>query len=128
MDQPIKVLLIEDNATDARLLRLFLGESKTSQFDIAHAVRLSEGMERLAKERFDLIMSDLLLPDSQGIETFEWLKAHVQNIPIIVLSGSDDETLAVRAVREGAQDYLVKGRIDAHSLVRSITYAIERHH
>jgi PAS domain S-box-containing protein len=128
MDQPIKVLLIEDNATDARLLRLFLGESKTSQFDIAHVVRLSEGMQRLAKERFDLIMSDLLLPDSQGIETFEWLKAHVQGIPIIVLSGSDDETLAVRAVREGAQDYLVKGRIDAHSLVRSITYAIERHH
>ena len=128
MDKPIKVLLIEDNATDARLLRLFLGESKTSQFDIAHVVRLSEGMERLAKEQFDLIMSDLLLPDSQGIETFEWLKAHVQGIPIIVLSGSDDETLAVRAVREGAQDYLVKGRIDAHSLVRSITYAIERHH
>lgn len=128
MDQPIKVLLIEDNATDARLLRRFLGESKTSQFDITHVVRLSEGMERLTKERFDLIMSDLLLPDSQGIETFEWLKAHVQNIPIIVLSGSDDETLAVRAVREGAQDYLVKGRIDAHSLVRAITYAIERHH
>jgi CheY-like chemotaxis protein len=68
MDQPIKVLLIEDNATDARLLRLFLGESKTSQFDITHVVRLSEGMERLAKEHFDLIMSDLLLPDSQGIE------------------------------------------------------------
>jgi PAS domain S-box-containing protein len=127
MDQPIKVLLIEDNPTDARLLRIFLSESATSQFDIAHVERLSEGMERLSKERFDLILSDLLLPDSQGIETFEWLKAHVQDVPIIVLSGSDDESLGIRAVREGAQDYLVKGRIDAHVLVRSITYAIERH-
>src|SRR5688572_11374088 len=127
MDQPIKVLLIEDNSNDARLLRIFLSESTTSQFDIAHAERLAEGMERLGKERFDVILSDLLLPDSQGIETFEWLKAHVQDVPIIVLSGSDDESLGIRAVREGAQDYLVKGRIDAHVLVRSITYAIERH-
>src|SRR5688572_2194459 len=127
MDQPIKVLLIEDNPTDARLLRLFLGESTTSQFEITHVDRLTQGMERLSEGRFDVILSDLLLPDSQGIETFEWLEAHVQDIPIIVLSGSDDETLAVRAVREGAQDYLVKGRIDAHVLVRSITYAIERH-
>jgi PAS domain S-box-containing protein len=128
MDKPIKVLLIEDNATDARLLRLFLAESRTSHFDITHVDRLSQGVERLRTERFDVILSDLLLPDSQGIETFERLKAQVENIPIIVLSGSDDETLAVRAVREGAQDYLVKGKIDAHGLARSITYAIERHH
>lgn len=128
MDKPIKVLLIEDNATDARLLRLFLGESRTSHFDITHVERLSLGVERLKNERFDVILSDLLLPDSQGIETFESLNAQVESIPIIVLSGSDDEILAVRAVREGAQDYLVKGRIDAHGLARSITYAIERHH
>jgi len=127
MEQPIKVLLIEDSATDARLLRIFLGESSTHCFDIVHVARLAEGMERIGKEHFDVILSDLLLPDSQGIETFERLHAHVEHVPIIVLSGSDDENLAVRAVREGAQDYLVKGRIDGHGLVRSITYAIERH-
>jgi PAS domain S-box-containing protein len=127
MDQPVKVLLIEDNKLDARLLRAFLGESTSTQFDLTHVERLSEGMQKLNGHQYDLILSDLLLPDSQGIETFEWLRAHVQDVPIIVLSGSDDETIAVKAVREGAQDYLVKGRIDAHGLVRAITYAIERH-
>ena len=127
MEQPIKVLLIEDSPTDARLLRIFLGESTTHQFDIAHVDRLAHGMDRIGREDFDVILSDLLLPDSQGIQTFERLEAHVQDVPIIVLSGSDDENLAITAVREGAQDYLVKGRIDSHSLVRSITYAIERH-
>src|SRR5687767_8367963 len=128
MEQPIKVLLIEDSPTDARLLRIFLGENATHQFEITHVERLAAGIERIAKEHFDVIVSDLVLPDSQGIQTFEQLEARIEDVPIIVLSGSDDETLAVRAVREGAQDYLVKGRIDAHSLVRSITYAIERHH
>jgi PAS domain S-box-containing protein len=127
MEQPIKVLLIEDSPTDARLLRIFLGENATHQFEITHVERLAAGMERIAKEHFDVIVSDLVLPDSQGIQTFEQLEARIEDVPIIVLSGSDDETLAVTAVREGAQDYLVKGRIDSHSLVRSITYAIERH-
>jgi PAS domain S-box-containing protein len=127
MEQPIKVLLIEDSPTDARLLRIFLGDNATHQFDIAHVERLADGIARIGKEHFDVILSDLLLPDSQGIQTFESLEATVQDVPIIVLSGSDDENLAVTAVREGAQDYLVKGRIDSHSLVRSITYAIERH-
>jgi PAS domain S-box-containing protein len=127
MEQPIKVLLIEDSATDARLLRIFLGDSSRHSFDITHVERLDDGVQRISRERFDVILSDLLLPDSRGIETFERLKAHVHDIPIIVLSGSDDEDLAITAVREGAQDYLVKGRIDSHSLVRSITYAIERH-
>jgi PAS domain S-box-containing protein len=128
MDAPIKLLLIEDSRTDARLLRLLLGESTSVQFDITHAERLSEGLDRLKTRQFDVVLSDLLLPDSQGMATFERLKPHVHDVPIIVLSGSDDETLAVRAVREGAQDYLVKGRIDGHALVRAITYAIERHH
>jgi PAS domain S-box-containing protein len=127
MDKPTKVLLIEDSAMDARLLRLFLKEGASSQFEITHVDRLSAGLEKLNEAKFDVVVSDLLLPDSHGIETFETLKARVTDAPIIVLSGSDDETLAVRAVREGAQDYLVKGHIDGHGLVRAITYAIERH-
>ncbi|MCI0744919.1 MAG: PAS domain S-box protein [Verrucomicrobia subdivision 3 bacterium] len=127
MDQPIKVLLIEDSPPDARLLSVYLSESRTQQFQITPVSRLAEALQRLGSEDFDVVVSDLQLPDSQGIATFEWLKAHVQDVPIIVLSGSDDEILASRAVREGAQDYLVKGRFDAHGLVRSITYAIERH-
>jgi DNA-binding response OmpR family regulator len=93
MEQPIKVLLIEDSPTDARLLRIFLSESATHSFDIIHVERLADGMARIGQEQFDVILSDLLLPDSQGIQTFERLEARVQDVPIIVLSGSDDETL-----------------------------------
>lgn len=124
---PIKVLLVEDNPDDFRLLHLFLSESAPTQFQITHVTRLSEALPRLHQERFDVVLCDLSLPDSQGFETFQWLNAHAPDKPIIVLSGLDDETLAVKAVREGAQDYLVKGRVDHHILSRAITYAIERH-
>src|SRR5438105_7842377 len=127
MEPAVKVLLIEDSPVDSRLLRLLLSESTTLHFDLTHVERLSEGLKRLSKDPFDVVLSDLTLPDSHGFETFEWLHAHVPDMPIIVLSGSDDETLAIRAVREGAQDYLVKGRADGHVLSRAIYYAIERH-
>jgi len=124
---PVKVLLIEDNPEDSRLLHLLLSESATTQFQMTHVARLSDALTRLGAERFDVVLCDLSLPDSQGFETFQWLNANAPDKPIIVLSGLDDETLAVKAVREGAQDYLVKGRVDHHILSRAITYAIERH-
>jgi PAS domain S-box-containing protein len=123
----IKVLLIEDSKMDSHLLSVLLRESTSSFFQIHHAERLADALNRLRQEKFDVILSDLSLPDSQGFETFESLNAQAADIPILVLSGTDDETLAARAVREGAQDYLVKGRVDGYILGRAISHAIERH-
>jgi len=127
MERPIKVLLVEDSPVDSRLLQLLLGESKTMFFAWTCVTRLADAFAKLADEQFDVVLSDLTLPDSQGFETFQSLRAQAPNMPIIVLSGTDDETMAIKAVREGAQDYLVKGKADTHVLTRSITYAIERH-
>ncbi|MGA3171631.1 MAG: SpoIIE family protein phosphatase [Chthoniobacteraceae bacterium] len=122
---PVRILLVEDNPGDARLIELLLAKADPP-FVIEHAPRLSQAVERLRGGGIDVIMSDLSLPDSQGIETFEKLRAEAPHMPVIVLSGLDDETLAVETVHRGAQDYLVKGRADTHMLVRSIRYALKR--
>ena len=96
-------------------------------FEVVHAARLLEAEEQLGRGPFHVVISDLTLPDAQGLNSFTRLKAAAGHAPIIVVSGTDDEELALTAVREGAQDYLVKGRFDAHSLRRTIKYAIERH-
>jgi len=127
METPIKVLLVEDSPVDSRLLQLLLGESKTMYFAWTCVSRLADALAKLRHEDFDVVLSDLTLPDSQGFETFQALHAQAPAMPMIVLSGTDDETMAVKAVREGAQDYLVKGKVDTHVLTRAITYAIERH-
>src|SRR4051812_37805323 len=127
MERPIKVLLVEDSPVDSRLLQLLLGESKTMFFAWTCVSRLADALAKLNHEDFDVILSDLTLPDSQGFETFQALHARAPAMPMIVFSGTDDETMAVKAVREGAQDYLVKGKVDTHVLTRAITYAIERH-
>lgn len=124
---PIKILLIEDSKMDSHLLGVLLRESSSFPFQITQVERLAEGLRRLKAEKFDVILSDLSVPDSHGFETFERLHGECPDIPILVLSGTDDENLAARAVREGAQDYLVKGRIDGYILGRAITHAIERH-
>jgi diguanylate cyclase (GGDEF)-like protein len=120
------VLLIEDNAGDARLIREMLREEAGSPFDLRSVDRLSRGLEALSKQAASLVLLDLTLPDSHGIETFSKVYAHAPKVPIIVLSGNDDETLALYAVKSGAQDYLVKGRIDRELLLRAMQYAIER--
>jgi PAS domain S-box-containing protein len=127
MQKPIKILLIEDSSFDARLLQVLLSDQPSTPFHWTCVERLAEGLKRLRGEVFDIVLSDLSLPDSHGWETFQWLRSQAPHIPIIVLSGTDDETLAIRAVREGAQDYLVKGKFDAHILSRAIRYSIERH-
>src|SRR6266581_668778 len=113
MEKPIKILLVEDSPVDSRLLQLLLGESKTMYFAWTCATRLADALAKLRDEQFDVVLSDLTLPDSQGLETFQALRAQAPNMPMIVLSGTDDETMAVKAVREGAQDYLVKGKVDS---------------
>lgn len=123
---PVRVLLIEDSPTDARMIQEMLGEAGAGGFQLERVSRLAAGLERLAQGGIGLLLTDLSLPDSHGLETF--LRAHAQapQVPIIVLSGLEDETIALHAVQEGAQDYLVKGHVDGHLLVRAIRYAIER--
>jgi PAS domain S-box-containing protein len=123
----IKVLLVEDSRMDSRLVCLYLAERAGGpHFAITPVATLREALALLPQQEFDVILSDLSLPDSHGLETFTRLHAQAPNVPILVLSGSDDEVRAVTAVREGAQDYLVKGRFDGYILGRAISYAIER--
>ncbi|HKX60931.1 MAG TPA: PAS domain-containing protein [Verrucomicrobiae bacterium] len=122
----IKVLLVEDNPGDARLLRAFLEDIPNRELELTLTTRLQEALTKLDQADFDIVITDLSLPDSSGLDGFKKLHAAAPKCPFIVLSGIDDESLALGAVREGAQDYLVKSRLDPHLLDRSIRYAIER--
>ncbi|NCJ06275.1 response regulator [Synechococcales cyanobacterium C] len=125
-EPPLHLLLIEDNPADVRLFQAFLQESATP-FILTHVERLQPALACLHQQNFDVVLLDLTLPDSQGLETFLTLYHHAPNLPLIVLTGLDDETLALRALQEGAQDYLMKGQITSGLwLSRTLRYAIER--
>ena len=128
MQRAITVLLVEDNPADARLVRERLQEAVGSLFRVECADRLSAGVRRLQAGGVDVLLLDLGLPDSLGLETFEKLHAQQPAVPIVVLSGAADEQLAMEAVRAGAQDYLVKGTESCQALTRALRYAIERKH
>ncbi|PKM86882.1 MAG: GGDEF domain-containing response regulator [Firmicutes bacterium HGW-Firmicutes-12] len=125
--EKIKVLLIEDSPGDARLIKEVLKETVEVLFELEWIERLSPGIERLSRKCFDVVLLDLSLPDSHGLNTLEKVYALEPKTPIIVLTGLDDELTAVEAVRKGAQDYLVKEEVSKSLLVRSIRYSIERH-
>jgi diguanylate cyclase (GGDEF)-like protein len=120
------VLLIEDNPGDARLIQEMIGDDAEAPFVVRVADRLAAGLEHLATSETALVILDLSLPDSFGFETFAKVYAHSPAVPIIVLTGNDDDALALSAVKHGAQDYLVKNRLDRELLVRSMHYSIER--
>jgi PAS domain S-box-containing protein len=124
--KPIQVLLVEDNPGDARLFREYLLEDGLAEIKLDHVERLKTGLEYLTQEKPDVILLDLGLPDSQGLETFTRFFAQAPGVPIVVLTGFIDSEQAVEAVKSGAQDYLVKGEVSGGVLVRSIRYAIER--
>ncbi|MFW6358064.1 MAG: EAL domain-containing protein [Chroococcales cyanobacterium] len=122
----IKILLVEDNLAQARLLENLLQQAQPNQFYLVHVKRLHDAFQVLAVEAFDIILLDLTLPDSQGLESLNPLVEKVPSIPVVVLTNTNDEQLAVDAVRQGAQDYLVKRQINPELLIRSLRYAIER--
>ncbi len=122
----INVLLIEDNPADVRLIQEYVASVKGSSLNLLTASRLSEGMEIFSSSKVDAILLDLSLPDSKGMETFFKVRLEQPTVPILLLTGLSDEELAIQAVREGAQDYLVKGQVDGSLLVRAVNYAIER--
>ncbi len=127
-EKPIKVLLIEDSVFATRHTQKMLAEANSSEFNVELecADQLSVGLKRLAEDRIDIVLLDLTLPDSHDLDTFTSVHAQAPEMPIIVLTGLEDEKLAVEAVGKGAQDYLVKGQLDSNLLKRSMLYAIER--
>lgn len=122
----LHVLLIEDNPGDARLVREMLNELQGAPCRVDWKDSLTAGIESLEGGGVDVILLDLSLPDSHGDATFTRMHAAAPDIPIVVMSGLDDETVAVQTVRDGAQDYLLKGQADGALLYRAIRYAIER--
>jgi PAS domain S-box-containing protein len=122
----MKILLIEDNQGDADIVRCTLEDEADFPFTLKHAETLAAAFEFLAKEPVDVVLSDLSLPDTDRRVTLTRLNAEAAELPIIVLTGYDDETNAILALREGAQDYLVKGQIDSGRLARALSYAVER--
>jgi PAS domain S-box-containing protein len=125
-DKTIKVLLIEDNSDDAELLKRKLTQSTSGNFEVILVSSLNEGLEELSENQIDIVLSDLGLPDSHGLDTVSKILNQTQQTPLVVLSGLDDEDIAIKAVKLGAQDYLVKGFIENTHIERSIFYAIER--
>lgn len=125
-DRSIRVLLVEDNGEDARLVREALREVRNARFELVHVERLSEALRRLSDDRFDVVLLDLSLPDGERLDTVIRVHQHAKGVPVVVLTGFDDEAMAVKALREGAQDYLVKGELNGNLLARAMRYAVER--
>ena len=121
-----RVLLIEDNRAQARLIREQLSDVKTDSFEMDLADRLSEGLSQLENGDFAGVLLDLSLPDSQGLETLNAVRAKAPDVAVVVLTGLNDEALGAEAVKRGAQDYLVKDAADGELIARSLSYAIGR--
>ncbi|GKS56752.1 hypothetical protein YTPLAS18_02790 [Nitrospira sp.] len=122
----VKILLVEDNLVDARLAQDILSDWNADEFDVVHVTDLKEALAALGRDRFQAVLLDLSLPDGHGLATLQEVQGTSPGIPIVVLSGYADQTAALQAVQQGAQDYLVKGQIQGDLLARSIRYAIER--
>jgi PAS domain S-box-containing protein len=127
MQERINILLIEDNPADSELIRIFLKGSYANKCVVTTANTLSNGIELLKTNLYDVVIADLSLPDSSGLDTFNSIYEKVVHIPIIVLTGLEDESIGINAVKFGAQDFLLKGKIKGKELTRSINYSIERY-
>ncbi len=123
-----KALVIEDSATHRKLVESILAKSEDDHFAIETAQRLDEGLQKLARTQYDVVLLDLMLPDSEGMETFDRVRQQSGHVPIVVLSGVDDVNMAARAVEAGAQAFLVKGETEAKQLIRAVRYAVQRAH
>lgn len=128
VDAVLRVLLVEDNAADAELLELMLREDRRAGFAVTRAARLADARAIVVGQRPDVTLLDLSLPDGAGLDSVRAIQAADPTLPIVVMTGLADDELALRAVHEGAQDYLVKGRDDAAAVRRAVRYAVERQH
>jgi signal transduction histidine kinase len=122
----LQILLVEDNLADAELLQEIIADTQENTYSLVHVERLKDAHNCLSKNYFDVILLDLSLPDKQGLDTVTQTYCLAPDLPIVVLTGCNDQVMALEALRQGAQDYLVKGKIDHNLLFRSIHHAIER--
>src|SRR5512141_1700125 len=120
MRERTRALLVEDNEGDRKLLSAVASEMEDTPIEICHVSRLSDAVNWLARESFKVVLLDLDLPDSKGLNTVTQARRAAPNVPILVLTGLDDEATGIEALRIGAQDYLVKGRFDGAQLTRAI--------
>lgn len=125
--ETLKILLVEDNPADAKFLKINLEENLPGQFEMVHETYLAEALQTLSQHPFDIILLDLSLPDSNGFETLTRMAVAAPQVPIVVLTGLDDEEMARQALQSGAQDYLLKGNRNREALLRAMRFAIERH-
>jgi two-component system cell cycle response regulator len=125
-EQELKVLLIEDNPGDAFLIKFYLGESTSPAFSVSHAETVKSGLDLLALNKFDIILSDMNLPDSFGVDTIKSILGKFPGNLVMVLTGLTDEEVGLETVRYGAQDFLVKGKFDGKVLISSVMFAFER--
>ena len=126
MSEILHILIVEDNQADVDLIRETLPDTGLVSFQVESVSRLSEALARLKNEGIDLVLLDLGLPDSQGLGTFHKLREAATDIPVIILTGNDDQQASIAAVRDGAQDYLIKGQVGGNLLTRAALYAVER--
>jgi signal transduction histidine kinase len=127
VNEALQVLLVEDNAADALLVREMFSKEKAGSFELTHLLRMSDAVVHLAKGGVDVVLLDLGLPDGHGLETVRRAHTAAPGVPVIVLTGLDDDALAAAAMAEGAQDYLIKGQIESRALPRALRHAIERY-
>jgi DNA-binding response OmpR family regulator len=118
-----RILIVED---DEKFVRILSKQLEKNNYEVSYCGKLSDFIETFVKERFDLVLLDLGLPDSTGFKTYKKVSDIVSDVPVVILTGLDDEEVAVGAVKKGAQDYLIKGEVDNRTLLRSLDYAVER--
>ena len=126
-DDPLPILLVEDDRADAYILCKIIERHAAGQFQVEHVSLVQEGLAKLATQTYGLVLLDLSLPDSSGLTSLQEVRQAAPHTPVVVLTGLDDQEVAMRTLRSGAQDYLIKGEYQEEDLVRSIRYAIERH-
>jgi PAS domain S-box-containing protein len=127
LTEKLNILLVEDNPGDARLIDIFMKEAFGGDYVLSICEDLASGLQRIKEHAFDIIIADLSLPDSDGLDTFKKIHEHAPEIPTIVLTGLEDESVGINAMKFGAQDFLIKGKLKSKGLKRSIDYSIERH-
>ena len=124
---PVEVLLVEDNPGDARLVKESLAEAGARRFNLTHVERLEDAIRQLERDRYDVVLLDLLLQDSQRLGTLMAIHQQAPRVPIVVFTGLEDDVVGLWALSEGAEDYIVKGKVRGDSLAHTIRDAIERH-
>ena len=126
IDRPVEVLLVEDNPGDARLVREALAQVQSRRFNLTHVDRLEDALRRLERDEYDVVLLDLLLQDSQRLDTLMMIH-EAAKVPIVVFTGLADEVVGLWALSEGAEDYVVKGKVSGEKLAGTLFHAIQRH-